>query len=101
MNEYFGEKDKDESNVAHTDLDQECPLCGYVMNAVTCVTEKGGVRPQEGDTTICASCVRPLMFDESLKLRKPSKLEQNLFDNDASFQKILAVIRRAKHETGS
>jgi len=101
MSMYFGEKDKDESDVAHINLDQECPLCGYVMDAVTCLTDKPETSPSEGDTTICASCICPLVFGEGLKLRKPSKLEQRLFDTDTAFQKILAVMRRVKHEAGS
>jgi hypothetical protein len=51
----------------------ECAHCGYKIDraANTVRNEK----PHPGDFTICMACAKVLVFNEDLKLRKPSPEE--------------------------
>jgi uncharacterized protein YehS (DUF1456 family) len=59
-----------------------CPYCGYKCDAVTCI-EKEGAFPRSGDITMCLNCGKGLIFDERLKMRRPTveELEVMLKNN--------------------
>ena len=48
-----------------------CPHCGTVLNAATAAEESGG-SPSPGDVTLCVECGEWCLFDDELKLKKPS-----------------------------
>jgi hypothetical protein len=58
-------------NMAHPIPGNTCPYCGHNY------THAGGPKnpPVEGDFSVCIRCSEPAVFDEHLKLRKPSDAE--------------------------
>ena len=46
-----------------------CPLCGYFMDAATCVSAETLPLPKSGDISMCLSCGAALVFNKDLSLR--------------------------------
>jgi hypothetical protein len=49
---------------------QLCPLCGYEFEATTAL--KDGVRPGEGDFSVCVNCAVVMRYDANLRLVRSS-----------------------------
>jgi hypothetical protein len=57
----------------------ECPACGYVVDAATCITEPGA-RPSAGDISVCLDCAALLVFGgDDLQVRLMTKAEEAAF----------------------
>jgi hypothetical protein len=64
----------------------DCPYCSKRLDAAT--STEGDHRPKPGDTSFCLYCAHPLVFDESLRLRKPTAEEMREFAADRHFQVV-------------
>ncbi len=53
--------------MASTDINTSCPYCGAVFDTATGIEER---RPKKGSVSICITCFKPSVFDESLQLHE-------------------------------
>lgn len=65
-----------------------CPVCGATLNAASGIEHEETPRP--GDATVCVHCAAILLFDDDLRLRKPTKAERPRLIMDRT---LLATIR--------
>lgn len=65
MSDLFGDR------VTHGDY--PCPWCDERNDAAICLTEKAS--PSAGDIGVCASCARPMVYQEHGKPRRPTESE--------------------------
>jgi hypothetical protein len=62
----------------HALPESHCPWCGYTIDAVTCLDERGNEHdkmPQPGDLTVCVKCAHICAFADDLTLRTPTDTE--------------------------
>ena len=52
-----------------------CPYCGKVYNGCFVQDQPDMSAPRPGDVSICTNCASPLIFDDELLLREPSREE--------------------------
>lgn len=81
--------------VTHRRAPQNCPYCDKTLDADTGATA-GGSGPKPGDAGICWGCLRPLVFDENLQLRRPTYFEAIEIENDPLVQSAIARARAAR-----
>jgi hypothetical protein len=57
-----------------TRLDQDhCPYCGHGLDSATMVDPRvSPPTPQPGDASVCIACGMLLVFDDDLKLQRPT-----------------------------
>ena len=73
----------------------KCLYCGHDLNQVASLYEEEE-QPQAGDLTVCIRCANVLVFKDDLFLRKPTKKESLLFNNDRDIKKVKEAINSAK-----
>jgi hypothetical protein len=52
--------------------DDVCPFCGHPLDAATAVPANGEAVPEAGDVSACLNCAGLMIFDEALRVRKPT-----------------------------
>lgn len=75
-----------------------CPYCNHRLDAVSGVTEKGGDdpgKPDPGSLSVCISCAQVLIFDDTMKLRKPAHNElKRIYREDPKAARVLRVVQK-------
>jgi C4-type Zn-finger protein len=62
----------------------ECPVCGFKMDAHSCISEQGET-PSPDDISICVSCCNILAYTDDLSLRKISREELEEYPLDLRY----------------
>jgi hypothetical protein len=76
-----------------TEPSMECPHCGKVNDAVTCVTEPGAT-PDEGDISLCATCAESGVFTgNGYEVRLPTAEETAKISVDGRVITAQATLR--------
>lgn len=70
----------------------KCPNCGYKLDACTATKPGPDVRPSPGDASVCYRCGEILVFDERLRIVRPTP--QQLAELRAS-KKLWRILERA------
>lgn len=76
-----------------------CPYCACRLDAASGVADKGDDdpgRPDPGSLSVCIQCGQVLIFDETLKLRKPAHNElKRVFSEDPKAARIIRALQKA------
>jgi len=76
-------------------LPQECPYCGYHIDAATCVSDSHA-RPIAGDLTLCMRCAGLLEFNNAGRI--VPKNERDIEPEQLrEIQRVQSVIRQVQH----
>ncbi len=76
----------------HAVPDITCPECHYVANRCAGVATES--RPVPGDLSLCIACAAIAVFDDELRLRRPTEEERAWAENDAYVRFTRAAIER-------
>lgn len=89
-----------------TELKEDhCPFCDYKVTAAT--EALGDHRPSSGDFSICLNCGAIAVFQDDLKLRRPTEKEAREIRQDKEILEmqivrsgiVLSDLRKRKHKT--
>lgn len=80
---------------------QACLACGHVVDRqgqLSCDDDDDEyAMPAPGDCTLCIRCGYVMVFDHTLRFRRPTPEEKREFDNDHRVQAAIAVIHKMKN----
>ena len=68
-----------------------CPHCGKHIDAATGST---GHLPDPGDFSVCAYCVKVMVFGDTLKLRLPTAAEAKTAASDPEVRRIQTGLKK-------
>ena len=75
-----------------TKLDKDrCPHCGTMLDAATGASPD--TRPKPGSFTICCECLNVSAYDDQLKLRRLTEVENRQAKGMPEIQRGLAILR--------
>lgn len=72
----------------------ECPYCGKVNDLAS--SFKGKEKPEPGDISICIKCAGILVFDEELRIRRPTDSELINIQTSQSWSEVAKVIQAVR-----
>lgn len=72
----------------------KCPWCETILDAASNV--EGTNAPKPGDYTICIYCTMFLFFDDNLRLRRATKLEEKELNRDPVARKLKKAAQEVK-----
>ena len=74
-----------------------CPYCEYNLDAATASPRNPHAVPMPGDVTVCARCANVLIFDDSVRPRRPTVPE---LTEVLTYPDVLAVIQLIQRRNG-
>jgi hypothetical protein len=74
-----------------------CPNCGATLDAAS-GKNRGGHAPAPNDFTVCVQCAQPAAFDENLRLRKLTAVEELGAQENPELQQAIRLLKRLQRD---